>query len=429
MKTKHRVSEFLICAALAASAMMPRIWHLAETWHVDVARGGDAGEYEDLAWSIASTGHFQHTFDDPLRLGPAGTPTAHRTPGFPVFVAAIYTLLGRHVAAVRCAQVLLSTLSVLLLYVACRDSFGRVVGLVAASCWALWPMSVLSYYSSDSYYSETLAVTLLILSLWALSCVKKLAGPVLSGVFLGFALLTRGHLFLVVPILGLSAWVWRRDLGKGAARLGIAAIVAALPMCAWSVRNYLVLGTLSPSTQGGHAIWLGNNVEARGSSRADWRETAALRHLIAGHPELSGASETAKSTIYMEAAVQGIRERGWRHFLWLESRKAILFFHPGDATYGFMWWLVPILLLNVPGVVLAWRQFFGEQTLFLAATIASPAVTTLIYFHESRYRYLAEPALVVFASLAGVLLWRAALRPRITVPRALDSPGDRNATS
>ena len=289
----HRT--LLVCGLLGVLAAVPRVGGLAATWQEEVASGGDAVEYEDLAWSLASLGRFEHSVDDPLRLSPRGTPTAHRTPGFPVFAAGVYRLFGRSISAVRCAQVLLSCLSVPLLYLLCRKVFGEPVGLVTGIGWALWPESLFTFYSSDSFYSEPLAVALLIASVWALAGAGGAHRAILSGALLGLALLTRAHLLLAIPFLVLCAAAWRHRLRGSAGRLVAVALVALLPVVAWSPRNYRELGTRSPSTQSGHTFWLGNNSDARGSCRADWRTRPELQRLLAAHPELSGASEPVKS--------------------------------------------------------------------------------------------------------------------------------------
>src|SRR5262249_32114683 len=127
--------------------------------------------------------------------GPFGTPTAVRSPGLPVFLAFIYSLVGVRPQAARLILVLLNAAAAGLLFAAARKAWGTATAAPLTAAWTFWPVSVHKLYYIDSLLSETLAIPLIILALWALTR-ESTRAAVLAGFALGCAILTRSHLAL-----------------------------------------------------------------------------------------------------------------------------------------------------------------------------------------------------------------------------------------
>jgi hypothetical protein len=108
-----------------------------------------------------------------------------------------------------------------------------------------------------------------------------------------------------------------------------------------------------------------------------------------------------KSHIFTRAAWQDVRDGGIRRLAWLESRKLALFLWPRDVTYGSFWWLVPVLLALPVGVRAALRRPHEALSLLLVAFVAGTVLVTLVFFHDSRTRFTAEPALILLAVLGS----------------------------
>ena len=187
-------------------------------------------------------------------------PGAIQPPGYTVFVASVMALSGRSLTAVRFAQVVLSTLSVWLVYQLGTCWFGPRSGLAAAWLCALHPeLIAFSHY----FWSETLYVFLLLASVTLLARGSEPPGraaAALAGVALGLAALTRSSLVYFLPAL--IAWLplvhrtrWRTALARGA----LAALVALALIAPWSARNWAVHGGfVLIDTNGPYNLWRGN---------------------------------------------------------------------------------------------------------------------------------------------------------------------------
>jgi arylsulfatase A-like enzyme len=187
-------------------------------------------------------------------------PGAWQPPGYTVFLAAILGVSGRSLFAAKLAQVLLGSLSVLLVLDLGRRWFGERAGRAAAWCAALYPnLIAFTHY----LWSETLFVFLLLAGLAALGrreAAPSARGAALAGVLLGLAALTRAALVYFLPLL--SAWILLAHRAHGRAALRAAALVPALALAAilpWTVRNTLLHGGfVLIETNGPYNLWRGN---------------------------------------------------------------------------------------------------------------------------------------------------------------------------
>src|SRR4051812_23916913 len=91
----HRGSSIVRWAVLwiVILAIAPRALHLVVTR--DQPLVADAVEYEELGWRIAHGLPYVNLAQSPLIADPRGGPSAYRTPGLPLLVAAVYTVAGR----------------------------------------------------------------------------------------------------------------------------------------------------------------------------------------------------------------------------------------------------------------------------------------------------------------------------------------------
>jgi 4-amino-4-deoxy-L-arabinose transferase-like glycosyltransferase len=195
-----------------------------------------------------------------------GHPTAFFPVGYPAFLAALFALFGTSLATLKAANVALWALAAALAYVLGVQLGGRRVGLVGGLIVALYPDYVI--YSSLAA-SENLFVPLL------LGACCALAGGVarrpsarraaLAGALLGLAILVRSTALLVPLLAALVIWLgWRSRRGALAALCVVAA--AACVVVPWVVRNALVLGAPTVSTNGGYTLWIGLNPRASGGA-------------------------------------------------------------------------------------------------------------------------------------------------------------------
>ena len=122
-----------------------------------------------------SQSHFLPGFD--LAHGLGFDPDLRRTPGYPLFVAAVITLLGDELRALAFAQHVLGTGTALLTYALGRLTFGRLAGLAAGLLIALDGALILS---EQTIMTESLFGLLLVGALVALVLGARASRPPLE---------------------------------------------------------------------------------------------------------------------------------------------------------------------------------------------------------------------------------------------------------
>ena len=120
--------------------------------HAVVTTTGDAPSYLGPARELLEHGRFD-------TANPPGQPEFLRTPGYPVFVATVYRVFGETNTAVLLVQVLLSALTVFLVYLLASRMWSESVGLLAALFTAIEP---LQNATTATLLTECLAALLLV---------------------------------------------------------------------------------------------------------------------------------------------------------------------------------------------------------------------------------------------------------------------------
>jgi 4-amino-4-deoxy-L-arabinose transferase-like glycosyltransferase len=147
----HRVLLVVIlglCFFLRAGAVMVV---LGTDPHVVVQ--ADTPTYEQPALALLEDGRFSHSPQD-------HGPEFLRTPGYPAFIATVYLVFGQSHAALLLMQVLLSAVTVLVVYLLGARMWSVSVGLLAAAMTTFEP---LQWFSAGTILSESLDTLLLML--------------------------------------------------------------------------------------------------------------------------------------------------------------------------------------------------------------------------------------------------------------------------
>jgi hypothetical protein len=166
-------------------------------------------------------------------------------PGYPLFLAVLYSLAGPQFRVAVFVQVFLGVATCALVYAFAARAAGRSAGLVAAWLIALDPTYI---FTCNLIASENLFAPLLALGLWL--AVREAPDPgagngaivrrfAPAGVALGLATLVRAAGFCVPWIV--AAWLWRRAPGRAAASAVLGAFF--LTLAPWTARNAIVAGT------------------------------------------------------------------------------------------------------------------------------------------------------------------------------------------
>ena len=220
--------------------LLPPVMDADSLWYYSRAAGIAAGE------GYSQGGHF----------------TAYWPVGYPGFLGFLFFLFGKNPLSGQIANLLISTLTLLMLIPLSRSAFGceKIVRL-GAVLWAIYPNHV--FYNA-LLMSEILFTGLLVLGLYLFVNNKS---AVWSGLAFGLALLTKSQALFIPAIILVLYGVrarpgWKAWLRKSAF-LYVAMLLVVLP---WTIRNYQRLGVPAlVSTNGGTNLYVGNNPFATGN--------------------------------------------------------------------------------------------------------------------------------------------------------------------
>jgi hypothetical protein len=334
-------------------------------------------------------------------------------------------------------QVILSSLTVLLVYWIAARLAGLTVGLVAATLTAVHPPFLILVHQNTTGVFNTF---LLALWLWATICLIDRGGrrwAVLAGLALGLNVLSRPSTAGLLGVMLLGLWLGREARSRNWWRPAMVAVATmGLTIMPWLARNLWIHGQFALSSYGGFTFWVGNNTFTTGSSfdvvvadlAAYSGETIAVPDGITITPvnpyplplELRGTvatlEEVALDRALYRASLAFIRAHP-RRWLGLLAQKlvSLWWFRPNvGRSSGFYQesWILPYEILYtgalaaaVAGLVLSfrhWRRYVLVYGLFAYLTgvyVAYNAIT--------RYRWEMEPYLLLLAALALVTGWSA----------------------
>ncbi|NLW94281.1 MAG: glycosyltransferase family 39 protein [Chlamydiae bacterium] len=204
----------------------------------------DMLEYREKAVAVAREGSYGH---------------ATRPPLYPLFLAAVYRLVGDGRVGAACAQAFLGAATALLAFETARRLCGPRGGLVAGLLVACYP-GLIVY--TGLLMSETLYTLLFAAALFVLARDEPPAAGACAaaGALLGLACLTRSVAAGFIPVA--AAWLCLR---AGWRRGALLLLVAAAALAPWTARNALRYGRFVPlDTYGGYNFLFGNNPAATG---------------------------------------------------------------------------------------------------------------------------------------------------------------------
>jgi hypothetical protein len=346
---------------------------------------------------------------------PDGYPTVFRAPGYPVFLAVIYRLVGEpgRLAGARVVQsalgALLAPLTALLAW---RLGVGRRAQTLAGIAVAVYPilwMYPVGLGSENLFFLLTMAGVILLL--WAGDDCRP-ASAVVAGLVLAAAALTRGVLALFLVFGGL--WLARRAGWRPALAFALAAAALIVP---WAVRNSLVIGRPAFIENSlGYNLFVGYHPEGDGGFVA--RVALIPTRFMDDGQRDRWAFEQALGFIREDPLrALELAPRRLAYLLGFESRE-LIFFYAGNLFGPIPG---PLLILAYLFLVLPWVAVAGAAPFGLAAaqdrpgrnlTLLLVAATVLVYvpvLAEPRFHLPLVPLLAPYAAT----IW---LRPSGLLP-------------
>ena len=308
-----------------------------------------------------------------------GVPSAYTQPLYAWFLAGLYWPLDRSWAVVGLAQVLVAVVTALLVLAIGTHLASVRTGVLAALVATLHPYLVWhDIHVNREILDGLLAAAIVLLALLAYER-RSLPLALGLGAVTGLAILSNARL-LLLPLVLAPYVAWRvRPAGRAIAAAALVVVGAALVTAPWVVRNKVVIGCATITTDT-RALWKANNpatydVLARGGWIDDvpdlpgvppWPEKAAGISVAAA----KAVDECAQSSFYRDEVLDF-----WRD-------------HPGEKAR-----------LAVQAVGMLWSPFLSVTADDAAQQGASDLAQRTV-----------EPAFVLM--LYAFALWGAFLAPR-----------------
>ena len=406
---------------LAAITLLGFVLRLAAwRWHEFRPLGGDEREYLDLALHLArGQGYYDLQF--------------MRPPLFPAALAAVAWLADGDLQWIRFANILVSTLTIPLMYWWTRSLLGRperpAAPLLAA---ALTAGSYTLALNATELLTEAATLAGLTLTMIALLQAGRSPGwrwAALAGLLVALVCLIRS---VALPLLPLGAWwLWRHGAGETKSARGRRALIfvlaALLTIAPWTIRNGLAYGGLILiDTTGPENLWLDNDPAGReavkaqlyamGDDRVARSKLASQRGLaaLAAHPGWVASKSWGEFQKFW--ALEQADDMLARPAIWVPPAEVWLRLLLGDGL-----WLLTLIagaagLLAMP-LPRGLRPLLGLWALYTVFTGA-------LFHVEYRYRLPLYLALLPCASwaLGQLRHWRA-IRTGWRSPRALAGLG------
>jgi 4-amino-4-deoxy-L-arabinose transferase-like glycosyltransferase len=171
-------------------------------------------------------------------------PTAWKTPIYPAWIGFWYSVLGSSPTRVELVQAFIAPISVALTWILARRLFSPRIAIAAAIVVAVFPFAW-EYYGL--LFSEALAIPVTLLTLIAFLGYKSIspARAMAVGALIGVGMLIRPtSVFLFAGVL-VAFWI-AMGFKRGVGLTALAAVVAALCIAPWTIRNAVEFNAFLP---------------------------------------------------------------------------------------------------------------------------------------------------------------------------------------
>ncbi|QJD84228.1 ArnT family glycosyltransferase [Cohnella herbarum] len=344
-------------------------------------------------------------------------PNAQVSPGFPLFMAAVYKLIDyKHndpYSAIRFLQAIFSLITLWLTYRIAKRLGGEWAGLLAATMMAIYPPFI---WTTGAVLTETIAtmffMAYLYFQLIAFDKTHRWAA-LWAGVALGLTALTRPEFLIIAPASYFLYLLWHRKGAQMMKLLLSTGLGMAIVMSPWLVRNIVALHEpIFTSTQV-------NPFAAGTYPNKNYDDNLVDR---TGKTQMEVAKERLKV---------GFTEHTWTFVKWYTIGKLDRIYSKmfGGSGHKPIYPVIPYrayfhLLLIYAGLIAAavtlrnWRQ----PAMLIVFLLAAISAARLAFVPEYRYNFTAMPQIIVLDSLLviWIFVWldkRFQLKSRLLLAR------------
>lgn len=191
---------------------------------------------------------------------------------FPVYTPPLYSLSvalaaslfgGDGIVGIKLIQIVVDSLTTLIIFVLVRELFDKSTGYVSATMWALYPFAIYPtlYIGTETLFTFFIALSALLTARavkedrWQLYCA--------AGGILALATLTRGTTQFLPMLLPFVLLAFRKSAAHWFRQYVIMLSCFIVVILPWGLRNYLVLNEVIP-------VGINNTIVLWGSSEPLW---------------------------------------------------------------------------------------------------------------------------------------------------------------
>lgn len=350
-------------------------------------------------------------------------------PAYPYFIAVVYSIFGQSIEILRILQVLLSSISIFIIYLVGRNLVSKSVGYISAGMTAVY--SVFIFYSG-SILSETLQLFFYLILYLLLTNKDKITEHkhwFYIGLVLGIAAIFRANILLFIPVV--IIWLFfqvrkNEQIKKTFLKLTVFFLIGtSLPILPVTIRNYTVSNEfILLTTNGGINFFIGNNPFSPGvfSAPNDFDFYSDL----AGHryaEKVSGKklTEGEASSFWFKEGIKYFQNYPLE-FTIKTLKKIFIFFEADEnpqssimspqffkdefskvlhlplVSFQLIWILA---LMGITTAIIR-KEKFSLIYLFLGVYVFS----TALFFINGRFRVALTPILIFFAAYFLVMLFQ-----------------------
>jgi len=368
---KKRLNALCIVIVLVFSFMI-RFYAIN---HYEYILTYDAWNYHNMAKQFLSDGILGYKTDVP-----SGEPNAYITPGYPLFLSAIYAMSPNEnmgIYYVKIVQAVLGTLTALLGYLIAKRLAGNVAGWIAFVLMAIYPTYIVMplFLLTETLYTF---LFMLYVYLQVLTFEKnKKSWYFWTGVVFALAVMVRPGVFFAAFFIYLFYWLAYKEKEKFRNTLAffLGVILIMLP---WWIRNCVVLNEfVLLCTQGGNPLLGG----------AYPPELAPRRY-----PQENQLEEG------INVIVNGFKTQFGEYISWFTVGKIQRIFGEIYLLYvipqlKYVWFTHELVLCG--GVMGLIYSLFRKKTGFIALMTVLLVIFHLFVIPENRYAYAILPLFMI----------------------------------
>jgi len=396
--------DLLLIAIVAVAFVLRLFWAL----HVEVDPRSywrwDMTIYDYQAYALANGQGFI-VFD--------GGPSAHWPPGYPAALSPLYLLTHDSLLSARLLNVVVGSLTVVLVYFLGARVFNRRVGLLAAGLLAIFPGQI---FATSLIMTEPLFTLLFVLALTV--AVHTLLGDgegrlwhaLLVGTLIGAATLVRGEALLLAAVIPVIIFLHRRSPRVALTHSSLILLGAAVVILPWTARNIAKMhAPIIISTSAAEALWVGHHEGATGRI-ADFTANEAFEGMPNPDYEVKTNNEALRQALRFmrDNPVEELTLIPRRFVALYAGDGASIAWHDNPSTLSldkakllmrvsdvFYWIVGGIAALGVA----TWLSFRDPRKALLAAVVACwTLLFSVVFFGDERFHFAIMPIFCLWAA-------------------------------